>query len=81
MQPIYKLNSGNGAQICITCRNIIHTGEKSEHLLCPKCQKEALELLEVGSEMLMWCSLLDKSGQAKNSSDKINEFLNKELDE
>jgi hypothetical protein len=40
MKRIFKLNGGNGAQLCNVCRTIIHTGDKSDALLCPKHLKE-----------------------------------------
>lgn len=45
MEPKHKFNSGMGATLCHNCSVIINTG-LSEHLLCPKCQESALELLK-----------------------------------
>lgn len=45
MEPIHKFNNGNGATLCRVCRVIINHGF-NDLLLCPKCQKEALEVLQ-----------------------------------
>ena len=37
MKPIFKFNGGNGAQLCVKCRIIIHTGPPSKRVLCNKC--------------------------------------------
>ena len=36
MNPIHKLNNGNGATLCNTCHVIIETG-LTEALLCDEC--------------------------------------------
>jgi len=38
LRPIYKYNNGNGAQLCVKCSTIIHTGMMSRRLLCDKCR-------------------------------------------
>ena len=45
MEPIHKFNNGSGATLCHSCSTVINTG-LTEHLLCPKCQESALELLK-----------------------------------
>jgi hypothetical protein len=40
MNPIYKINNGNGSMLCNGCRTIISKGPRTEELLCDKCKEE-----------------------------------------
>ena len=72
MNTIYKINSGNGAQLCVTCRTIIHAGEKSKHLLCPECQEKTIKLLKLTQDGNFFFFFLQE---------EINNFLNDLEDE
>ena len=72
MNTIYKINSGNGAQLCVTCRTIIHAGEKSKHLLCPECQEKTIKLLKLTQ---------DGNFLPEELQEEINNFLNDLEDE
>jgi len=66
MKPKHKFNGGLGCNLCLSCNVIINTG-LSEYLLCPNCQKRALELLEESVSFM---------NQTPNElCNKINKFL------
>ena len=46
IQPIYKLNNGNGAMLCNECRTIISTGPKTKQLYCSKCNPDTVLISE-----------------------------------
>ena len=45
MNPIHKLNNGNGGTLCHVCNVIISTKLTSD-LLCSNCQERAIKLLK-----------------------------------
>lgn len=45
MKPINKLNGGMGATLCHACSVIIDHHGLNDHLLCPKCQERALNII------------------------------------
>lgn len=52
LQPIYKLNNGNGATLCHHCRKIISTGKPTNKLYCKECQERRDEQLKKHKDIL-----------------------------
>lgn len=77
MKPIHKFNNGLGATLCGSCSVIINNG-LSEHLLCPRCQEMAVNLL---TESVKFMNLVPNNKYGGNYSicSKIDKFLKKEI--
>ena len=79
MKPIHKFNNGNGATLCHSCTAIIDHYGLNNHLLCPKCQERAINLLKTIKEDAMMA--LDNTWDRSDNGFEvqlqlIDDFLN-----
>ena len=73
MKPTHKLNGGDKATLCKVCRTIIDR-DFTDHLLCPNCQTEAINLVKEVKNSDTWIKGLYSIDISTNT--KIEELLN-----